>query len=164
MDYWLEHEIKPIKKETTHENYSNISRIHIVPELGKYQLQSLKRSDIQKMINKKEKYIKEAGSLYINKKIIFANEVGGFQHPDSLRKAQRRLFTKAGIADKIRIHDLRHSFASSLFDNDTDGKAIQMLLGHSTYSTTMNIYVKLTEDKKRDAIDKLNLLMKKPEK
>ena len=47
-----------------------------------------------------------------------------------------------GKADlkKIRFHDLRHSCASLLLANGISMKQIQIWLGHSTFSTTADIY------------------------
>ena len=42
---------------------------------------------------------------------------------------------------RIRFHDLRHSCASLLIANGVGLKDIQAWLGHSTISTTVNIYV-----------------------
>lgn len=41
----------------------------------------------------------------------------------------------------INRHQLRHEFATSLFRANVPVKAVQHLLGHSDYSTTMDIYV-----------------------
>ncbi|EFU43404.1 integrase family protein [Paenibacillus vortex V453] len=41
---------------------------------------------------------------------------------------------------KIRLHDLRHSFASILYAEGVDLKAISEILGHSDLSTTNKIY------------------------
>ena len=40
----------------------------------------------------------------------------------------------------IRLHDLRHSCASMLIAQGVDIKVIQEWLGHSSISTTGNIY------------------------
>ena len=41
----------------------------------------------------------------------------------------------------IDRHQIRHDYATSLFKAEVPVKAVQHLLGHSDYSTTMNIYV-----------------------
>lgn len=44
---------------------------------------------------------------------------------------------------KIRFHDLRHTCASLLLANGVPMKQIQIWLGHSTFSTTADIYAHL---------------------
>lgn len=44
---------------------------------------------------------------------------------------------------KIRFHDLRHTCASLLLNNGISMKQIQIWLGHSTFSTTADIYAHL---------------------
>ena len=44
---------------------------------------------------------------------------------------------------KIRFHDLRHTCASLLLSNGISMKQIQLWLGHSTFSTTADIYAHL---------------------
>ncbi len=52
------------------------------------------------------------------------------------------------VLRKIRFHDLRHSCASLLLAKGIPMKEIQDWLGHSTYSTTANIYAHLEKDTK----------------
>lgn len=49
---------------------------------------------------------------------------------------------------KITFHELRHSCASLLLDKGIPMKEIQDWLGHSTYSTTANIYTHLEKNTK----------------
>ena len=49
---------------------------------------------------------------------------------------------------RIRFHDLRHSCASLLLSHNIPMKAIQEWLGHSSYSTTANIYAHLDVNSK----------------
>ena len=44
---------------------------------------------------------------------------------------------------KIRFHDLRHTCASLLLSKGISMKQIQIWLGHSTFSTTADIYAHL---------------------
>ena len=50
----------------------------------------------------------------------------------------------------IRWHDLRHSTASLLIEKGWQIKDISDWLGHSSITTTMNIYGHLSMEHKRD--------------
>ena len=52
----------------------------------------------------------------------------------------------------IKFHGLRHTFASTLIENNVDVKTTSVILGHADVSTTMNIYVHPSDDAKRNAV------------
>ena len=60
------------------------------------------------------------------------------------------------ILRKIRFHDLRHSCARLLLAKGIPMKEIQDWLGHSTYSTTANIYAHLEKDTKNKSANVLS--------
>ncbi len=60
------------------------------------------------------------------------------------------------VLKKIRFHDLRHSCASLLLAKGIPMKEIQDWLGHSTYSTTANIYAHLEKDTKNKSANVLS--------
>lgn len=68
---------------------------------------------------------------------------------DSFESAQRR----AGLA-RIRIHDLRHSFASNLVCAGASLAVVRELMGHRDIKTTM-IYAHLAPNLKQAAVDLL---------
>lgn len=61
----------------------------------------------------------------------------------------------------IRFHDLRHSCASWLLFNGVNLKAIQEILGHSSFSVTSDIYAHLNQSELKAGLSTLSLKMTK---
>lgn len=66
------------------------------------------------------------------------------------------LYSKKANVKKIRVHDLRHSHASFLINNNVNILAIASRLGHEKIETTLNIYSHLYRSSYDYMIDVLN--------
>lgn len=58
---------------------------------------------------------------------------------------------KAANLPKIRFHDLRHTFASLLYDQGENIRYIQAQMGHSDPSTTLSVYAHLMRPNSQEA-------------
>ena len=67
---------------------------------------------------------------------------------------------KQAELQRISPHKIRHTFATHLLDADVDLKTISELMGHSSIHITAELYAHLKDEKKRKAVNKLNLLAK----
>ena len=79
--------------------------------------------------------------------------VGGSGHVVELKRAWRRICKAAGITG-LRIHDLRHSYASQAASGGTSLLMIGALLGHSNPATTHR-YAHLFDDPLRAATERV---------
>ena len=70
---------------------------------------------------------------------ICLDQAGKLMRPNYVTEHFSWMLEKADLK-KIRFHDLRHSCASLLLANGISMKQIQIWLGHSTFSTTADIY------------------------
>ena len=88
--------------------------------------------------------------------LVFPNSNGNYQSADNL--AKRRFLpalNRAGI-DKIRFHDLRHTYASLLLANGAPMKYVQHQLGHSSITMTMDLHTHFLPEVNDKCVNLLN--------
>lgn len=101
----------------------------------------------------KEKY----KVVYDDQGFVFTEVDGSLLRQKGFMEEYHVFLKKYGISD-IRFHDLRHTFATLLFEEGESAKVIQELLGHSTITITMDIYTHVSKKGKKNAISKLDNL------
>lgn len=87
--------------------------------------------------------------------LIFPAPTGGPRSPDALRKrVWAPALAKAGLRH-VRIHSLRHTYASMLIAQGENLKYISSQLGHASIQITLDRYGHLFPDEKRHAATRL---------
>ncbi len=85
--------------------------------------------------------IDRAGSLWRENGLIFATEAGTPLNRQNLgRRSFKPLLKRAGLPEKTRFHDLRHTCATLLLVKGIHPKVVQELLGHSNIAITLDTY------------------------
>lgn len=79
---------------------------------------------------------------------VCVNQLGELLRPSYVTDHFRELLEKYGLRH-IRFHDLRHTFASLLINQDVPLINMSNFLGHSDLSTTANIYAHLDKASKQ---------------
>ena len=92
------------------------------------------------------------GAHWIDNDLVFPNSVGELMDTSVPSRNLNRACKTAGISRHVRVHDLRHTFATQLHARGTDSEYIRKLLGHSTVQITIDLYITTDAESTRDAI------------
>lgn len=93
-----------------------------------------------------------------NHDLIFTTGDGKPIQPRVLARAFDVLQAKAKVP-RIRLHDLRHTHASLLFNDGKNIKMISQRLGHSDVGITLSVYAHLAHDAQDEAADSIDGLI-----
>ncbi|MET8248220.1 tyrosine-type recombinase/integrase [Streptomyces sp. NPDC005202] len=89
---------------------------------------------------------------YVDSGRVFTWEDGRPYHPEYLFEVFHRLVQKLGLPP-IRLHDLRHCAATLSLAAGVHMKAIQVLLGHSSFKLTADTYTSVLPQLELEAAD-----------
>lgn len=112
-------------------------------------------------------YSKIGISTFKSKQLIFSNIENGLITLSQPRKWLDSIIYKYQLK-RITNHGFRHTHATLLLEAGCSMKDVQERLGHANIQITMNLYVHLTETRKRETVDNyvcyLNSSNENPEK
>jgi integrase len=81
-----------------------------------------------------------------------------FNADNFVKRQFKPALKKAGVR-RIRFHDLRHTFAALMISRGANPKFLQEVMGHESFSTTMNMYGHLYPTEHREVIESLTDLL-----
>ena len=89
--------------------------------------------------------------------LVFTMPAGGVMRLSNWRRsvflsARRR----AGLSDRFRVHDLRHTAASLMIQAGYPPKMLQEIMGHASITTTLDLYGHLYPGEMDRYADRLN--------
>ena len=84
---------------------------------------------------------------------------GNLIRPCTLGTTCKRISNKIQELEGFHFHTLRHTFTTNLLRSGAMPKDVQEILGHSSVSTTMNIYAHADRESKRSSVRLLDKLV-----
>ena len=109
----------------------------------------------------KERQVRQRSAsvgLWTDHDLVVCTEIGTPIHPDNVKRVLKRLCDQAAI-DLIRVHDLRHTYASLALNHGIDDKVLSERLGHTNVAFTRSSYQHTYEQQHRTAALSLDALI-----
>jgi len=123
------------------------SRAITLPAFAAEELRTLKRRQAEELL--------ALGVRLTGDTLVCARADGGPQQPRSLTHEFARLMGRIKDVPRVRFHDLRHTHATQLLLAGVHPKVAQERLGHSTITTTLDLYSHVSDTMQEDAATKV---------
>ena len=119
---------------------------------------------LAEMLRKKRHQYKmlklQGGPRFNDEGYVFCDEMGYPINPDTIyryhRRFMERLIEENPDMPYVKLHGLRHSYASIAVNEGMQVKSLMSQLGHSEIKMTMELYSHAFEDVKRKEVEKIN--------
>jgi integrase len=147
-------------------------RRQVTMELGKVVCKQLKTQhsertlDLPKALKEKlsihkKAYLEEklkCGGTFIEEGYVCFKEGGGLLYPNTVSVKAKEFLVKIGAPAGTHLHDLRHTYATLLYQAGYPIDVVADLLGHSGVQTAYKFYVGEDNKKKHEAAQKIDEL------
>ena len=110
------------------------------------------KQHLKKEMNRYSKTCSKTSPKFPKDRLLFCEPDGKPLKPNTIGQHWTRLLRRLNYPH-IRFHDLRHTHASWMLKKGVSPKVIQERLGHSTISTTLDIYSHVTPGMQRQAVN-----------
>ena len=99
------------------------------------------------------------GQAYEDYGLVFCSTTGRPLEPFGFYRRFVRLLWQAGLPAR-RFHDARHTFATLMLELGESPKTVQVMLGHTTIATTLDIYSHVSLELEKRAVANLNAALR----
>ena len=100
------------------------------------------------------------GADYPSHGKLMCLEDGRRLHPDTITRRFNRLVDRAGVR-RIRLHDVRHTYATLATDEGIEPKIVSDRVGHANMAVTFQIYTHRSTGRDRDAAERIGDLIRR---
>lgn len=156
----ISHALKKIKDFNKDESYVYKTIIDTTKTKGSIRIVPIPSNLIKPLklhiLKQKEKFLSN-GLKFAEDNFIFTTNTCNPLDGRNISRSWERLLKKADIRYR-KFHNIRHTYATKLFNLGVDLKTVQKLLGHSNLSTTADIYTHVMKKVKIEAVEKIDYL------
>ncbi|WP_152186074.1 site-specific integrase [Segeticoccus rhizosphaerae] len=111
-------------------------------------LDSFTCEELRRLLDLLQEEAAAYGQDYPSHGLLMVNELGRPLHPDTITARFNRLVDRAGVP-RIRLHDVRHTYATMAMDAGVDPKMLSDRIGHANTSVTLQIYTHHSQGRDR---------------
>lgn len=98
--------------------------------------------------------------LYLDRDLVICTETGGPHNPANIYDHLTAMLERASLP-RVRVHDLRHTYASHLIADGVPLPVVAKQLGHASPAITMQVYAHMVPGQQREAADAIERLFGK---
>lgn len=131
MTYTKDQTTKKYANKITSPKTKAGTRVVPVPEFLIPRLKELRVKELEKKMRLQNKYA--------DLNLVFCAKLGGYLAFSSVRTSLDTILKESNI-EHFKVHSLRHTYATRLFELGEQPKTVQTLLGHNDISMTLNVY------------------------